>query len=99
MLVADDQCVLTPVDGLVHVSPPARLAGLMEMRGIGLVPMPYLVQAALYLVIDLVGRDEVPRLPDPRRITLEGIPVNALSLHAFDASTPIKILTALGHMP
>lgn len=46
------------------VSLPAALAGKLEVRGIGIVPVTFKAQATLRLILDLVERDRVPRFPD-----------------------------------
>lgn len=92
-LVADDRVVVTDAaDGPV-CSAPENLHGLIEVRGIGLLRLPASA-APLSLVIDLVPRDAVPRLPDARTTDIDGHAVPVFALHAFDAATPDKILAA-----
>ncbi len=94
VLIADDRCVLTAEDGAVVARAPAALRGQIEVRGLGIVTVPVLEQAALALVVDLDG-DPPERLPEPETIELLGIAVRRLRLAAFDASTPAKIRLAL----
>lgn len=49
----------------------------------------------LRLVVDLVDRSAVPRLPMPSPAPIAGAWVPRLRLHAFDLSTPTKILRAV----
>ena len=94
-LVADDRVVVTPTaEGLV-LGAPAALAGRLEVRGLGIVPVDAAATARLALVVDLVGRDAVPRLPAPETAALGGHAVPLLRLHAFDAATPAKLARAL----
>src|ERR1700751_298914 len=58
-LVADDQ--VDVLGGIARA--PGALAGLLEVRGLGIVRLPYLSQAKLNLVIALTNHCE--RLPDP----------------------------------
>ncbi|MBU6418476.1 MAG: aldolase [Proteobacteria bacterium] len=60
-LVADDQVLVE--DGMA--SPPPALAGLLEVRGLGLFRLPYIAPARLRLVISL-GGNPPERLPTPR---------------------------------
>src|SRR5947209_5189289 len=60
-LVADDQVDIT--DDIA--SCPAELAGLLEVRGVGIVRLPYQTQARLVLVVELDRRNE--RMPEPMR--------------------------------
>jgi HPr kinase/phosphorylase len=65
-----------------HASAPAALAGLLEVRGLGILRLPYLERAALALAVTLGG--PVPRLPAP--ITA--------SAHSRMATTATKRLIA-----
>jgi HPr kinase/phosphorylase len=98
LLVADDQVVVEPdgAAGLV-VSPPAALAGKIEVRGLGIAQVPYIREAALVLAVDLVPLEDVPRMPDetPERINIAGESVPLLRLSAFEASAPLKLKLAL----
>lgn len=98
-LIADDQVVLTENNGKLTASARDGWAGQLELRGLGIVTVPPLQSAAIALVVDLVGRGEVPRLPEPAFVTLVGVEVPVVKLHAFDQSTPAKILAAIKHLP
>ena len=69
VLVADDRVEVE--DGLAR-APPA-LAGLLEIRGLGILRLPYLGAARLALAARLVSGSEVPRLPERARQVF-GIP-------------------------
>jgi HPr kinase/phosphorylase len=97
-LVADDQVwVEARGDGTVTASAPETLAGLIEVRGLGILEMPYLASAPLALVCELVAADAVPRMPpDPwDRTVLAGVEIPSLKLTAFEASAPLKLKLAL----
>lgn len=72
-LVADDWVVIERgrAGGLV-MSAPSPIAGLMELRGIGLVRLPYTDQAPLTVIADL-DRAPAERLPEPRERRLLGL--------------------------
>lgn len=95
-LVADDQVLLTRRAARLVATAPAAIRGLVEVRGLGIVPLASVDHAVVALVVDLVPRDAVPRLPDPPgRAVLLGLEVPRVALHAFDASAPLKVLLAL----
>jgi serine kinase of HPr protein (carbohydrate metabolism regulator) len=94
-LVADDQVSLGLEGGRLVAFAPAALSGLLELRGLGLAAMPAAVRAELALVVDLVPRDAVPRLPEPRYATLLGLDLPLLALHAFDLTAAEKVRLAL----
>lgn len=74
-LVADDRVMIEARGGRLIARPPATIAGLIEIRGLGIVRFPHLSESRLDLVLDLVPREEMPRLPasEERRITLCGV--------------------------
>ena len=62
-LVADDQVML---EGETLSAPPA-LRGMLEIRGLGIfAALPVASPARLCLMVDLVARQDVPRLEDDR---------------------------------
>ncbi len=93
-LVADDRVVLTQTASGLALGAPAAIAGRLEVRGVGIVPVETAAAARLALVVDLVRREAVPRLPAPETVALGGQAVPHLRLHAFDAATPAKIALA-----
>ncbi|HWD28904.1 MAG TPA: HPr kinase/phosphatase C-terminal domain-containing protein [Rhizomicrobium sp.] len=98
MLVADDRCDLGVERGRLVARPPKTIAGLLEVRGLGIRKMRYAVSATIALAVDLAGKIE--RLPDPQYyvvpqpLTLRQ-PPPLLALCAFEASAPDKVLLAL----
>ena len=94
-LVADDQVIVERAGGALIARAPRNLHGRMEVRGVGILPLPALPEAALALIVDLVPPAEVPRLPAPRAENLEGLALPLLALDAFAASSPAKIRLAL----
>ncbi len=95
-LVADDRVNLSlSRDGLI-ASAPETLAGLLEVRGVGILRVGHVERTRIRLVVDLVAPDEVSRLPEAGRCDFLGISVPRLSLNAFEASAPMKLRLALG---
>jgi HPr kinase/phosphorylase len=98
LLVADGQVfVEARADGVLHVSPPETIAGKIELRGLGIVEVPFLAEAELVLVCDLVNGKDVPRMPAAKgeRTHIAGLPVPAMKLAPFEASAPLKLRIAL----
>jgi HPr kinase/phosphorylase len=86
-LVADDQVDIT--DGIA--SCPAALAGLLEVRGLGIVRLPYRDKARLALVAELDARAD--RMPFPRLHPDLHLPV--VCIDAAAASAPERVALAL----
>lgn len=98
LLVADDQVWIEPGTGdRLLASPPSTIAGKIEVRGLGIVEMPFLAEAELVLVCDLVSETEVPRMPPESwdRAVVAGLSVPVLKLAPFEASAPLKLKMAL----
>jgi len=96
LLVADDQVYAEVLDGKIQLGCPEPIRGLIEVRGVGIVAVPAQGSAMLELLVDLVPRHEVERLPDPEAAAeLFGIRIRRLGLYPFDASAPLKLLLAL----
>jgi HPr kinase/phosphorylase len=84
-LVADDRVQVR--DGMA--SAPAAIAGLLEVRGLGLIRLPH-VAARLVLAVEL---SQGERLPEPRRFPDLDLPL--ISVDAGAASAPQRIALAL----
>lgn len=93
-LVADDQVALRVEDGRLRASPPAAIAGLLEVRGVGIVRLGFVDETTVRLLVDLVAPELVDRLPEPERRELAGVVVPVLSLAAFEASAAAKVRLA-----
>ena len=87
-LVADDRVDIR--DGTA--TPPRLLAGLLEVRGLGIVRLPRAASARLALVVEL-GPGPVDRLPAPERHPDLDLPVVRLDPAA--ASAPERVVLAL----
>lgn len=98
-LVADDQVTITGRAGRAMASAPKNLADGLELRGLGIIVLPSVKEAPIALLVDLVARGEVDRLPPPRTEKLDNVELPVIRLHAFDATTPDKVRLALASIP
>ena len=96
-LIADDRVDLAVESGRLVARPPAILAGRMEVRGLGIVAVPWVAAAPLALVVDLVAPGLVERLPERTQVTYLGIGLPLLALAPFEASAAAKLRLALAH--
>ncbi|MGE0733120.1 MAG: HPr kinase/phosphorylase [Alphaproteobacteria bacterium] len=90
-LVADDRVELLVRGGALIARPPAALAGLLEVRGIGIVRLPYAPEARLGVVADLVPAREIDRLPAAQAVEFLGFSMPRWALAAFEASAVDKL--------
>lgn len=91
LLVADDRVDLSVRDGVLIGSAPERLAGLLEVRGVGLVRMAHAAEAPVGLAVDLVPAREIERLPSAQSIDFIGFSVPRWALAPFEASALDKL--------
>ena len=91
-MVADDRVDLEARGSDLMASVPATIAGLLEVRGIGIAKLDYLPSCKIDFVIELVDSyNQVERMPEPDFIELEGISIKKAKLYAFEASILSKI--------
>lgn len=95
-LIGDDQLYLWTEDGAVYATAPPALAGLLEVRGTGLLTVPFERRARLHLVVDLEHGPLPERLPDgPATVVIAGVTLPRLVLNPRLASAPAQIRAAL----
>ena len=92
-LVSDDQVLIERSGSRLLARPPATIAGKLEVRGVGIVELPYLAEAELRLVIRLGDRPSVERLPQwgDKTVQFCGLALPLLGLSPFEASAPLKL--------
>lgn len=92
-LVADDRVQVE--DGMAQA--PAPLAGLLEVRGFGIVRLPFLQQARLALAVQLAAAQ---RMPDPARHPGTDLPMVAIdpTLCSAPARVALALECALGQI-
>jgi len=94
VLVSDDYTFVRRAKGQALASAPERIAGKIELRGVGIVEMATAQDVPVALYIDLSG--EPVRLPEGKdRIAVAGISVPSVALDGHHASAPLKVEAAL----
>jgi HPr kinase/phosphorylase len=96
-LVADDQVVITARGNRLKAAAPPQLAGLIEVRGLGIVRAEYAPQVDLDLVVRLADATSIERLPhgDHARLVLLGIELPEIAVDPTAASAPARVRAAL----
>jgi len=78
-LVADDRIQLEVCHGRLVARAPQALAGLIEIRGLGIRRVPHEALAVIGLVVDLAAPD-AERLPAPRETVITGFGLPRLAV-------------------
>ncbi|NDV98423.1 HPr kinase/phosphorylase [Salipiger sp. PrR002] len=99
-LVADDRVVLTLEGGTLWAAPPAPLAGLIEARGLGILPADHLPRAEVAALLDL-DTPETERLPQRREIMLQGrnLPLLHNAAHPYFPAALVQYLKGAARDP
>lgn len=93
-LVSDDYTLLANRDGLLIANPPTNIAGMLEIRHIGIVHVPHAMDVPIALAVALEEKPQ--RMPDPvPTLDLLGIAVPCVALAGLEVSAPIKVERAL----
>ena len=96
VLVADDRVDLSITKGKLYASPPEILKGLLEVRGVGIMTIPFCSQTEVCLAIKLMPDFKtVERLPEEEFFVFKDIKIPQLSLYPFESSAPDKIVIKL----
>lgn len=91
-LVADDRAHVEAIHGRLLVRTAPALAGLIEVRGLGIRRMPHEPVAVVGLLVEL-GLSDVARMPDKasRHAEIEGIVVPRLAVAAGADLLPLVL--------
>ena len=94
-LIGDDAVTLIPEGARLIASPPPNIAGMLEVRGVGLVRLEPAAPAPVALALEL-GAGPAERLPDalPQRL-IAGIAVPVLAFDPGSIAPAERALSAL----
>jgi HPr kinase/phosphorylase len=91
-LVGDDRVRLDTLGGELSVRPVEELAGLIEIRGLGIRRLDFVAEAVVGLVIDLASLD-AERLPSPeaRQISIFGVTLPRIPVEIGFSPLPLVV--------
>lgn len=92
-LVGDDRVHLEARNGRLLVRPPTALAGLIEVRGLGIVRVPFEPVVVVQVVIDLDAGD-AGRLPGPAAMAAEIEGIRLARLPVAPGADAVMLLLA-----
>ena len=95
ILVSDDRTDIAIKNGILTASCPKNIEGLLEVRGIGLIQMPFKREASVKLIVEASLPSEIDRLPDASFETIEGCRIPSLKLDLLTPSAPDKVVVKL----
>lgn len=92
-LVSDDQVRIAHQDDRLFAAAPDAIAGKLEVRGVGIIIVPYVKRVAIELFVDMKPVTEIDRLP-PEPLPCEevlGVALPIAALDPFEHSAPVKL--------
>lgn len=95
-LVADDRVCIDVRAETAFGAAPAKLAGQLEVRNIGIITMPYKSEVAITAIIELDQQQDPPRLPPeplPRH-AINQVSLPKLRINPFENTAVEKLLLA-----
>lgn len=102
-LVADDRTLVWGSGGRLWGRAPSTLAGLIEMRTVGVAQAPAVELAPIVLVVTQTDPGEtLERIPDPAETEILGVRLPELKLSLLEEGATVKLsvaLTMLGRRP
>ncbi|HEY4774962.1 MAG TPA: HPr kinase/phosphatase C-terminal domain-containing protein [Xanthobacteraceae bacterium] len=96
-LVSDDRTRLEARNGRLLARPAPHLAGLIEVRGVGVKRVPYEPVAVVFLVVDLAADTERMPMARARTTTIAGVALPRLAVAA--GIEPLPLLLAETRWP
>lgn len=96
-LIGDDRLFLLVDGGRLYASAPGEIAGLMEIRGQGIVRLPFVSPEPIDLIVDLEPPESAPRMPGAaeREASFGGVVLPRLILPIGQADGWIRVRAAL----
>ncbi|MFT3988659.1 HPr kinase/phosphorylase [Aestuariivirga sp.] len=95
MLVSDDQVTITVEEESLRAQAPQAIAGLLEIRGLGVVRVPCKLDAVLRMVVRLKPAAEIERLPVPQQTEILGQHLPVHEIDPWALSAPARVRAAL----
>lgn len=99
VLIADDRVNIEDINGKLYGSTPQEIAGLLEVRNVGICQFDFKPRSEIVLCVELCSdRKELERLPDDEHVDFLGVSLTKLKLYPFDCSILCKIIAKLDMM-
>ena len=90
VLVSDDYTIVRRNGDRLIASAPPTITGLIEIRGVGLVPMPFETDVPIALIVSIA--EEIDRMPEDLELeVIAGISIPHCAIVALEASAPMKV--------
>ncbi|MFZ1814821.1 MAG: HPr kinase/phosphatase C-terminal domain-containing protein [Rhizobiaceae bacterium] len=96
-LVADDRVIITSDGKRLYGAPPQELAGLAELRGLGIVRVDWQASAPIRLAVHICDDATIERMPHEEVFSLSGISLRSIRVPERHEAQGVRlVLAALG---
>ncbi|MEC8265700.1 MAG: HPr kinase/phosphatase C-terminal domain-containing protein [Pseudomonadota bacterium] len=96
-LISDDVTLLKKNEESIFLFPPLETKGLLEVREIGIMTVPYIDNIKLMLIVELVEK-EVERLPKKKFSKLMNLNIPKIKIYGKNSSSVAKIKLKLNEI-
>lgn len=93
-MVADDQVFLTVDNGKLVASSPESTAGLLELRGYGILKTPYKKSCEIKVVVNILQDEEIERMPDQKYHLFETLKLPFIEVPKRHENLAVRIVFA-----
>lgn len=90
-LVADDYTEIETVNGRLFAHAPEAIAGMLEVRSLGVVRVDWRTEVPVALVIELTSREDIERMPETEYREIDGVRLPVFHIDPFESSAPAKV--------
>ncbi len=96
-LISDDVTICKKKINHIFLSSPRETKGLLEVREVGIITVPFVEQIKLRMVVKLINK-ELERLPKKRIYKLLGVDIPLLTINGLNSSSVIKVKVKLNEI-
>ena len=96
-LISDDITICKKQIDHIFLSSPCQTKGLLEVREVGIITVPFVEQIKLKMVVKLIN-ERLERLPKKKFCKLIGIDIPLLTINGLNSSSVIKVKVKLNEI-
>ena len=97
MLIADDITICKKINNFIYLFSPEETKGLLEVREIGIITVPFIENIKLSLVVQLINEENI-RYPENENCLILGIKVPKIKIYGKNSSAVAKIKVKLNQI-
>ena len=96
-LISDEITICKKVDDSIFLFSPLQTRGLLEVREVGIMTVPYVDNIKLFLIVELVDH-EIERLPSKKMGKFMNLNISKIKIYGKNSSSVAKIKLKLNEI-